>query len=101
MEASDERGGTASLALRVTVTDAAESATGALRLVGGASALEGRVEVYRNGEWGTVCDDRWDDTDAVVACRQLGHHSGTAFGNARFGRGSGAIWLDNVHVHGE
>ena len=100
VEASDERGGTDSLALRVTVTDIAEPARGDLRLAGGSSALEGRVEVYNSGQWGTVCDDSWDATDATVACRQLGYHSGTAFGQARFGRGSGPIWMDEVQCTG-
>ena len=46
--------------------------TGDIRLQGGTSADEGRVEVCMNGVWGTVCDNSWNDTDASVVCRQLG-----------------------------
>jgi hypothetical protein len=45
--------------------------SGEIRLSGG-NATAGRVEICIGGVWGTVCDDYWDDTDAQIACYQLG-----------------------------
>ena len=44
---------------------------GDIRLQDGQNDLEGRVEICRNFQWAAVCDDSWDTTDAIVACRQL------------------------------
>ena len=69
-----------------------------VRLVGGKSYDEGRVEVYYNGQWSTVCNYGWDDTDASVVCKQLGFgSSGTAILDAQvFGSGTGVIFLSSV-----
>jgi len=71
-----------------------------LRLIGGPGPHEGRLEVYYNGIWGTVCDDKFDNADANVVCYMLGYgHSGRSINN-RYGAGSGRIWLDEVQCRG-
>ena len=56
---------------------------GALRLVGSSYSYRGRLEIYYNGVWGTVCDDGFSGTDARVACRQLGYSGYSRYGNVR------------------
>ncbi len=45
---------------------------GDIRLVDGITKLEGRVEICKDNEWGTVCHAYWDKPDARIVCRQLG-----------------------------
>ena len=81
-----------------TIDDAPDVA---VRLVGGNSSIEGRVEIAFNGDWGTICDDDWDIKDAKVVCRMLGHsYAIAATHRAHFGQGNGTIWLDNVDCRG-
>lgn len=60
----------------------------------------GRVEVYHNHTWATVCDDEWDDADATVVCRMLGYSMGERTTEASFGPGNNMIGMDNVHCEG-
>ena len=80
-----------------------EYPNGALRLVGGPTPYEGRVELCIDGEWGTICDSFWTAIDAVVACRQLslGISDATAVGSAQYGQGNGTIHLDRFFCFGD
>ncbi|KAM4837055.1 scavenger receptor class A member 5 isoform 1-T2 [Thomomys bottae] len=72
-----------------------------IRLVNGSGPHEGRVEVYHERRWGTVCDDGWDKKDGDVVCRMLGFRSAEeVYRTARFGQGTGKIWMDDVACKG-
>lgn len=81
-----------------------ELQNGAVRLVRDEFLLgdRGRVEIYIDGEWGTVCDDLWSMKNAQVVCRQLGfQHALKAARNSEFGEGKGLrVLLDDVHCNG-
>jgi len=72
-----------------------------LRLVGGGSRCDGRLEIFWHGTWGRVLDDHWDLEEARVVCRQL--HCGeveAAYIPPRAQRGMGPVWLHGVQCAG-
>ncbi|KAL0148678.1 hypothetical protein M9458_056005, partial [Cirrhinus mrigala] len=72
-----------------------------LRLSGGEGRCSGRLEVYHNAVWGSVCDDQWDISDAQVVCRQLVCGAALrADGNSVFGAGESVVWLNRIECRG-
>ena len=75
-----------------------------IRLAGGPNSMEGRVELYRNNTWGTICDNGWDYRDALVVCRQLGFNGSTNMPRyrSRFhsANRSQPIWIQYVQCTG-
>lgn len=60
-----------------------------VRLVNGTGPHEGRVEVFYDNLWGTVCDDKWDKLDGVVVCKMLGYKEVSETDTAnKFGQGN-------------
>ncbi|KAM5312557.1 macrophage scavenger receptor types I and II isoform 1-T1 [Glossophaga mutica] len=71
------------------------------RLADGSGPHEGRVEIFHDGQWGTVCDDHWELRGGQVVCRSLGYHGVlTVHKGAHFGQGTGPIWLNEVYCFG-
>jgi deleted-in-malignant-brain-tumors protein 1 len=78
-----------------------EAVEGAIRLVDGPSPEAGRVEIYHNDQWGTICDDGFEVEEASVICRSLGRSGGIARKSAYFGQGEGPIWMDQLMCLGD
>ncbi|XP_053190558.1 T-cell differentiation antigen CD6-like isoform X2 [Scomber japonicus] len=75
----------------------------AVRLAGGTNRCAGRVELWRDGRWGTVCDDQWDLRDADVVCAQLGcgYALNVTGQGGPFPSGRGPIHLDELNCTGK
>ena len=75
----------------------------AVRLAGGTDRCAGRVELWRDGRWGTVCDDQWDLRDADVVCGQLGcgYALNVTGQGGPFPSGRGPIHLDELNCTGK
>ena len=90
--------------LNVLSTQASFSNPVAVHLAGGSSEAEGRVEVYINGKWGTVCSWRWDPLDGKVVCRQLGYkgvnRTFSEISQHGFDEGTGQCWLSDLRCTG-
>ncbi|XP_064388301.1 deleted in malignant brain tumors 1 protein-like isoform X2 [Halichondria panicea] len=71
---------------------------------GDSRPLSGRLEIYINNQWGTVCDHGFERTEAERACKQLGLLGNLYYGNVgdlHFGQGSDPIWIDNINCSSE
>ena len=73
-----------------------------IRLVDGEIfPFSGRVEVYQNGVWGTVCDKNWTSNNTQVVCQQLGYKYSWAATDLNIPAGKGPIVMENVNCSGD
>ena len=71
-----------------------------MRLSNSYNSRSGRVELYINGQWGTVCDDYWTASSSTVVCRQLGLGNTGTFNRYGAGPVDYPIYLDDVRCNG-
>ena len=86
--------------LAVMPAHAADPADGDLRIRGGDSHNEGRLEIFHDNEWGTVCDDFFGRMDAKVACKQMGYTGAEAVPHGRRGGAGQAILARRRQLRG-
>lgn len=70
-----------------------------IRLMDGDTHFEGRVEIFHDNKWGTICDDSWDINDARVVCRELllgDAREAVTFGRLGTRKTEQPIWLSQV-----
>ncbi|MCG8626637.1 MAG: hypothetical protein MJE68_32135, partial [Proteobacteria bacterium] len=66
-----------------------------------AAAAGGLLEIFLNGEWGTICDSGFDLIDANVACRQMGYKAAVSYATAfhspfSIGNQNQSVWLSDT-----
>ena len=66
-------------------------------MTGGSAPYKGRLEIFVNLQWGTVCDDSFGSAEAVVACSQLGYTGHPSYSSRQSGDSSAPIWMDDVN----
>jgi len=75
---------------------------GTLRLMGRHATMDrGRLELFYDGQWGTISSDYFALQNARVACRQLGFRDGVVVDAAAFGPATGQIWLNDLTCRGD
>jgi len=90
------------IALVLLTTVYSVSAKKEIRLVGGDTINQGRVEVLVKNKWGTICDNQFSLSDAHVVCRMLGYSSAQIARHRGFyGPGKGKIWIDQLGCTGK
>jgi hypothetical protein len=74
-----------------------------IRLRGLDIPLQGRLEVFHLGTWGTVCHDNREsfETSARVACWELGFHDVVHQSRWISPLASGMVWLRDVQCLGD